>query len=330
MENYKEEIQQTRVGCLGSSDARLLSQIASLGVVPRSALKRLAICKGLVPQTEIPRTAAIQAGDDLEMMVYEHLKANDERYESNPMWVSERYSRKNVKLISHADFVLKDTERKTLYVYECKSTRYGFEETKQTYKAQLFVHYVLAKEEAKKLGEKWKVKLFLVHYSTEGLNLEEGLDFDTSRLTVKEVRFSAPLFDIEMAMDIVDAHLETMNEYYGDGDEIPYDILPTSVQNQFDSITTLLTEIKEREDKVMAFKSKLYDFLTEKNIKSIKNDAWSIVRVDPTESVQFDNKRYLEDFLAKHPRQYKKLRKKYDKVVKKKGYVTIKIKDKNS
>lgn len=326
MENYKEEIQQTRVGCLGSSDARLLAQIASLGVVPRSALKRLAICKGLVPQTEIPRTAAIQAGDDLEMMVYEHLKANDERYESNPMWVSERYSRKNVRLISHPDLVLRNDERKTLYVYECKCTRYGFEETKQTYKAQLFVHYVLAKEEAKKLGEKWKVKLFLVHYSTEGLNLEEGLYFDTSRLTVKEVRFSAPLFDIEMAMDIVDAHLETMNEYY-EGDDVDSQYLPENVRNEFDMITAVLAEIKERERKVEDFKKRLTKLMLDKNIKSIRNDQWGITLVNATESVSFDYKAFISDLTDKHPRKAKKLLRTYEKRTKRGAYCIIKIKD---
>ena len=137
-------------------------------------------------------------------------------------------------------------------------------------------------------------------------------------------------YHLAEAMDLIDTFLETFTEYYEDGEEIPYEILPANVQNQFDSITTLLTEIKEREDRVAAFKSKLYDFLTEKNIKSIKNNDWSIVRIDPTESVQFDNKRYLEDFSIEHPRQYKKIRNKYDKVVKKKGYVSIKIKDKKS
>ena len=34
MEDYKSEIQQTRKGCLGSSDGKTLLQIASLGEVP--------------------------------------------------------------------------------------------------------------------------------------------------------------------------------------------------------------------------------------------------------------------------------------------------------
>lgn len=331
MENleYKNEIRNTRKGSLGSSDGKMLMQIAELKTVPASARKRLAIVKGLAEQKEIPQTAAVRAGDKLEMLVYEHLKHANKNYQSNPLWVSKKYSRKNCRLITHPDLVLIDDKEKVIYVYEVKCTKFTFEQTRETYRGQLFIHWTVGNEIAKELGG-YKVKLFLVCYNTEGLNLENGLELKPDRLTVKQLKMGRFSFDLALAMDIVDSFLENMTEYYEDGEEIPYEILPANVQNQFDSITTLLTEIKEREDKVVAFKSKLYDFLTEKNIKSIKNNDWSIVRIDPTESVQFDNKRYLEDFSIEHPRRYKKIRNKYDKVVKKKGYVSIKIKDKKS
>ena len=327
MEDYKNDIKNTRCGALGSSDGKLIISVAESGIIPKSAYKRLAVCKGLIEQKDIPYTAAVRAGDELEMLVFEHLKANDDRYQSNPCWVSKKYSRNNVKLLTHPDIVLQDDENKILNVYEVKCTKFTFEQTKKTYKAQLIIHWVIANEIAKELGG-YKVRLSLVHYSTEGMNLEDGFDFDPSRLTVKTLRNMEKLsksYRIGEAMDLIDAFLENFNEYY-DGDEIPYDILPINVQNQFDGITTLLAEIKEREDKVNAFKSKLYTFLQEKNIKSIKNDAWSITRVDPTESKQFDSKRYLEDFAAKHPRQFKKIRSEYEKTVRKRGFVTIKIK----
>jgi hypothetical protein len=182
-------------------------------------------------------------------------------------------------------------------------------------------------EKAKELGV-YKVKVMLCHYCTDGIDLTQPFEFDPSRLTVKTLRNMDKLsksYHIAEAMDIIDTFLENFNEYY-DGDEIPYELLPANVQGQFDDITKLLTEIKEREDKVSAFKDKLYSFLAEKNIKSIRNDVWSITRVDPTESKQFDSKRYLEDFAAKHPRQFKKVRSEYEKTVRKKGFITIKIK----
>ena len=62
MEDYKIDIEQSRKGNLGSSDARMLQQIAELGVVPKSAVKRLAIVKGLAENDNV-YTPAMAFGD---------------------------------------------------------------------------------------------------------------------------------------------------------------------------------------------------------------------------------------------------------------------------
>ena len=325
IQDYKQEVANTRKGCLGGSDGKLLAQIASLGYIPKSALKRLAVCKGLIEQEDIPRTAAIVAGDKIEMAIYDHLTKKDPRYESNPLWVSEKYSTKNVKLIAHPDIVLKDNARKTLFVYEVKTTKYNINDTRQTYNAQLFIESLLAHEIAAKLGSGWSVKMFLVHYSTEGLDLTEDIEFDPTRMTLKEVRLTSS-FDIKKSMELVDMFLDTFTEYY-DGDDVDADMLPVAVKSQFDDVAAMLVEIKERETKVDEFKKRLYDFMVEKDIKSIKNDVFSITRVDPTESKTFDAKRYLDDEAKAHPRKVKKLVEKYTKTTKRKGYAVIKVKE---
>ena len=175
MENYKDDVAQSRVGCLGSSDGKLLAQVCALGYVPKSAYHRLAVCKGLIEQEDIPMTAAVKAGDAMEMLIYKHLSANDPRYESNPRWVSKKYSMPNVTLIAHPDMVLKDDARKTLYIYETKTTKYTVEETRQSYKAQLFIEYIIGKELCEEYGKDWNVKLSLVHYNTDGLDLAQLL-----------------------------------------------------------------------------------------------------------------------------------------------------------
>lgn len=327
LEDYKNEIANTRKGCLGGSDGKMLAQIAALGYVPKSAFKRLAVCKGLIEQEEIPRTAAIVAGDIIEMAIYDHLTKKDPRYESNPLWVSEKYSTKNVKLIAHPDIVLKDDTRKTLFVYEVKTTKYNVNDTRETYKAQLFIENLLAREIASTFGKDWSVKMFLVHYSTDGLDLTERIEFDPTRITIKEVRFTTSnYFDINKAMAIVNDFLETFTEYY-DGDEVDADLLPVAVKSQFDDVAAMLVEIKEREARVDEFKKRLYDFMVEKDIKSIKNDVFSITRVDPTESKTFDAKRYLDDEAKAHPRKVKKLVAKYTKTTKRKGYAKILIRE---
>ena len=325
MEDYKNEIQKTRVGCLGSSDARILAQIASLESVPKSAYKRLAVVKGLIPHTEIPKTAAIKAGDDMEMLIYNHMKAQDPRYESNPLWVSKKYSKSNVKLISHPDLVLIDGGTKTINVYEVKTTKYNVDATRKTYIDQLYVHNVIGKEKAAEFGSDWNVRVFLVHYDTDGLDLTQGVEFDETRLSVNRIRFSSACFDVDKAMTIVNDFLETFTEYY-DGEEIDANLLPSTVKTQFDDVAAMLVEIKERETKVEEFKKRLYDFMVEKNIKSIKNEVFTISAVAPTVSKSFDAKRYVEDLTKKYPRKSKKIIAEYTKETKRKGYAVIKIK----
>ena len=326
MNESKNEILATRVGCLGGSDAKLIQGIAIANKIPQSAMKRLAVCKGLAEQPQFTNPS-IEFGNYVESMVFESLHSQDERWQSNPCLVSTKYSKPNCKVIDHVDLYLQDDDKKTITVGEVKATRSNYAQTYDEYKWQLLHHYLLGCEKAKELGG-YRAKIMLCHYCTDGIDLTQPFEFDPSRLTVKTLRNMEKLsksYHLTEAMDIIDAFLENFNEYY-DGDEIPYELLPANVQGQFDDITKLLTEIKEREDKVSAFKDKLYSFLAEKNIKSIRNDVWSITRVDPTESKQFDSKRYLEDFAAKHPRQFKKVRSEYEKTVRKKGFITIKIK----
>jgi hypothetical protein len=130
---------------------------------------------------------------------------------------------------------------------------------------------------------------------------------------------------LEDAMDIINDFLVGFNEYY-DGDEIESEYLPEKVKQEFDAITTILSEIKEREAKVEEFKTRLYDFMKEHDIKSIKSIDWGITRVDSSESRQFDSKAFLSEYATKHPRLYQKLVKSYEKVVKRKGSVQIRIK----
>ena len=127
-------------------------------------------------------------------------------------------------------------------------------------------------------------------------------------------------------MNLVNDFLETFTEYY-EGDEIDANLLPTNVKSQFDDVAAMLVEIKERESKVEKFKQRLYQFMVDKDIKSIKNDVFSITRVDPTISKSFDAKKYVADLIKKYPRKSKKIIADYTKETKRKGYAAIKLKE---
>ena len=322
MFEYKDEILSSRVGCLGASDANIIASVSTNGVVPKSARKRLAIAKGLVEPVDSFKNEAMRLGDEVEMAIYEKLKETDQRWQSNYKLTSKKFSKEHLSLIAHIDFFLVDEEKQLVKVVECKATKTSTMETHQTYKNQLYVEYALAKEYAAQLGKKWRVQIALCHYDT---SRHEGV-FDPELITIKNITFRTPLFDIDKGMMILDTFVAEMTEYY-DGDEIDADVLPAVVKQQFDLMTNIVKEIKAQEQKVDEFKKKLYDFFVERGIKSVKGDDFVISVVEPSTATSFDYKHYLEDYERKYPRKYRKVIKEYSKTTNKKGYVTIKIKN---
>lgn len=322
MENnygYKDEIISSRVGNLGGSDARILAAIAKNGCVQRGQVERLAIAKGLYERPNITNLA-MQYGDFIENMIYDSLVQVDERWESNKCFRSQKYGREGLGLLVHIDFSLFDDSRdKPLLLWvECKATTTDIEQTYKDYKEQLYVEYVLGKELAEQLGADFKLEL--CHYDASVMFEDEfqlQFAFDPDKISRKKVIFKKPVFDISSGMDIAAQYVSEMTEYKRE--EIDWDYLPAEVQEQMKQVNNILVSIKEKQDSIEEFKSRFYDFLCKNEIKSVKTPYFTISRVDESVSIQFDKVR----FTAEHPEMVDK----YQKVVKKKGYVLIKTKE---
>lgn len=319
MENnygYKDEIISSRVGNLGGSDARILAAIAKNGCVQRAQVERLAIAKGLYERPNITNIA-MQYGDFIENMIYDSLVQVDERWESNKCFRSQKYGREGLGLLVHIDFSLFDESRdKPLLLWvECKATTTDIEQTYKDYKEQLYVEYVLGKELAEQLGADFKLEL--CHYDASVMFEDEfqlQFAFDPDKISRKKVIFKKPVFDISSGMDIAAQYVSEMTEYKRE--EIDWDYLPAEVQEQMKQVNNILVSIKEKQDSIEEFKSRFYDFLCKNEIKSVKTPYFTISRVDESVSIQFDKVR----FTAEHP----ELAAKYQRAVKKKGYVLIK------
>lgn len=322
MENnygYKDEIISSRVGNLGGSDARILAAIAKNGCVQRAQVERLAIAKGLYERPNITNIA-MQYGDFIENMIYDSLVQVDERWESNKCFRSQKYGREGLGLLVHIDFSLFDESRdKPLLLWvECKATTTDIEQTYKDYKEQLYVEYVLGKELAEQLGADFKLEL--CHYDASVMFEDEfqlQFAFDPDKISRKKVIFKKPVFDISSGMDIAARYVSEMTEYKRE--EIDWDYLPAEVQEQMKQVNNILVSIKEKQDSIEGFKSRFYDFLCKNEIKSVKTPYFTISRVDESVSIQFDKVR----FTAEHP----ELAAKYQRAVKKKGYVLIKTKE---
>lgn len=317
--DYKNDIINSRIGSLGSSDGKVLAAIAKNGCVQRGQVERLAIAKGLYERPNITNLA-MQYGDFIENMIYDSLVQVDERWESNKCFRSQKYGREGLGLLVHIDFSLFDESRdKPLLLWvECKATTTDIEQTYKDYKEQLYVEYVLGKELAEQLGADFKLEL--CHYDASVMFEDEfqlQFAFDPDKISRKKVIFKKPVFDISSGMDIAAQYVSEMTEYKRE--EIDWDYLPAEVQEQMKQVNNILVSIKEKQDSIEEFKSRFYDFLCKNEIKSVKTPYFTISRVDESVSIQFDKVR----FTAEHP----ELVAEYQKEVKKKGYVLIKTKE---
>lgn len=317
--DYKNDIINSRIGSLGSSDGKVLAAIAKNGCVQRGQVERLAIAKGLYERPNITNIA-MQYGDFIENMIYDSLVQVDERWESNKCFRSQKYGREGLGLLVHIDFSLFDDSRdKPLLLWvECKATTTDIEQTYKDYKEQLYVEYVLGKELAEQLGADFKLEL--CHYDASVMFEDEfqlQFAFDPDKISRKKVIFKKPVFDIASGMDIAAQYVSEMTEYKRE--EIDWDYLPAEVQEQMKQVNNILVSIKEKQDSIEEFKSRFYDFLCKNEIKSVKTPYFTISRVDESVSIQFDKVR----FTAEHP----ELAAKYQRAVKKKGYVLIKTKE---
>lgn len=317
--DYKNDIINSRIGSLGSSDGKVLAAIAKNGCVQRGQVERLAIAKGLYERPNITNLA-MQYGDFIENMIYDSLVQVDERWESNKCFRSQKYGREGLSLLVHIDFSLFDDSRdKPLLLWvECKATTTDIEQTYKDYKEQLYIEYVLGKELAEQLGADFKLEL--CHYDASVMFEDESqlqFAFDPDKISRKKVIFKKPVFDIASGMDIAAQYVSEMTEYKRE--EIDWDYLPAEVQEQMKQVNNILVSIKEKQDSIEEFKSRFYDFLCKNEIKSVKTPYFTISRVDESVSIQFDKVR----FTAEHP----ELAAKYQRAVKKKGYVLIKTKE---
>lgn len=317
--DYKNDIINSRIGSLGSSDGKVLAAIAKNGCVQRGQVERLAIAKGLYERPNITNIA-MQYGDFIENMIYDSLVQVDERWESNKCFRSQKYGREGLGLLVHIDFSLFDDSRdKPLLLWvECKATTTDIEQTYKDYKEQLYIEYVLGKELAEQLGADFKLEL--CHYDASVMFEDESqlqFAFDPDKISRKKVIFKKPVFDIASGMDIAAKYMSEMTEYKRE--EIDWDYLPAEVQEQMKQVNNILVSIKEKQDSIEEFKSRFYDFLCKNEIKSVKTPYFTISRVDEAISMQFDKVK----FASEHP----ELVAEYQKEVKKKGYVLIKTKE---
>ena len=150
------EIENTRVGGFGGSDAALFLRIAKKGCVEdlsNTDLYRIAVAMGIKPYVPVPVTEAMQNGHIFEDSYARYLDAQGKPYEREVKLVA-ACQPKNFKIFAHADFLINGKTynkpvKKFVIVHECKfiaDESKTADDVAETYKAQLQWYYMLGVE----------------------------------------------------------------------------------------------------------------------------------------------------------------------------------------
>ena len=157
---HQQEIETTRVGGFGGSDAALFLRIAKKGGVEdlsNTDLYRIAVAMGIKPYVPVPVTEAMQAGHIFEDSYARMLKDRGEKnFEREVKIMPHKLQMHNFAIFAHADFILYTHEGRYYNsadyfdaVHECKfiaDEGRCIEEVAKTYEAQLQWYYMLGVE----------------------------------------------------------------------------------------------------------------------------------------------------------------------------------------
>lgn len=155
LEHHQQEIETSRVGGFGGSDAAMFLRIAKKGGVEglsNTDLYRIAVAMGIKPYAPVSPTEAMQNGHIFEDSYARYLDAQGKLYQREVKLIAECQP-KNFRIFAHADFTFDGKVYKTndtfIFVHECKFIQdqsTTVEEVAKNYQAQLQWYYLMGAE----------------------------------------------------------------------------------------------------------------------------------------------------------------------------------------
>lgn len=309
--DYKQEIEQTRVGSLGSSDAALVLRVGTNGIdgLTDTDKFRLAVLKGQAERVDY-KTAAMALGDKIEQTIFDILSKKFPQAKSNPLHEDEQMSKYyGFRILNHIDVEV-ETEDRVIW-YEIKASKHTTEQVLSDYAAQLQWHWMLLNKCYQKSGK--SLQLHLVHYQT---GVSEN--FQASNISIKEIKEDSTV------QNALYGGFVELKEYlpkfvYEKPEEMSIRLVgDEQVQVLREEAEQAIIQIKVLEKQIEDFKSALREYMQTNNIKKIYSDNYSVTLTPASVAKTFDSKR----FKSEQPDIYNQ----YLQEVERKASVTIKVK----
>ena len=275
---HQQEIESSRIGGFGGSDAKMFYKIGlnGLSALSNTDKLRIRVAKGIDEYKPIMQTEAMQKGHDFEDWFADEF-GNDLGDESDGIIREYRVEPENklalnFDIFAHADFY----SVKTKWVIELKCVS-NVDTVQDDYMSQLQWYYMLG---CHGVG--------LIVCDSKYDNFKDGLqdpvDVAQNQNYIETLRNGIKLLDDNW--DDLDLKI---------GDEWDESNLFPSEQREVQLMTSYLQQIKSMEAQIEESKAKLFNMMTESGVKSIKSDAYNITVVPPGTTSRFDKKKLLKD-----------------------------------
>lgn len=143
-QEHNAEIQRTRVGGLGGSDADMLMRVGrnGIGALTATDMKRLSVMLGISEQEQWGGNMYTNAGHAFEDYIAENMPAGKDVTVTREEYIEKKLAR-NFKTFAHADFTIRTGRKKAFDVLECKYVQKETEKVAREYEAQLQWYYLL-------------------------------------------------------------------------------------------------------------------------------------------------------------------------------------------
>lgn len=145
-QEHAQEIAKSRVGCLGSSDAKMVLKVALKGIqaLSNTDIKRLRVMLGLEPFADFGGSAATNAGHLFEDYIEQNFRLLEYPYEREKRLSADKIHFDNFVVIAHADFAapMKNGIGTEYLITECKYVQKETSKVWVDYQAQLQWYYL--------------------------------------------------------------------------------------------------------------------------------------------------------------------------------------------
>lgn len=289
--NHKNEIEATRVGGFGGSDANLFYRVGlrGLSALNNTDKKRIRVAKGIDEYKPIPMNDAMQRGHDFEDF-YEMSESTS--LMSREVLFSAELA-KNFKTFFHADFSDK------YYVYELKCVQ-NPDNVEKDYEAQL---------QWQAMVSGMKVCLIVC---------DSAKRFEDYNEPIEIIRDENVISILKNGIRLIDENWETLDlevgEEWSESDLMPFEKEDITV------FTSYLQRIQQLERLAEESKLKVFQFMKDNNIKSLTSDSYTVTFIPESTTTSLDKKKLF----TAHPEINEQ---DYIKTSPKKAYITVKLKN---